>query len=266
MNMYLHELRTLMKSSIIWTCSLVAVAVLYFSVYSGVVKDADAFRNILAAYPPAIRAILGVSLDSLATLLGYYSMLFTFVAVCGAIQAMNSGLSALSRETREKTADFLLVKPVSRASIVSSKILAALTMITATDIVYYIGASLTANLVKTSAYSVKLFFLINLTLFFIQLIFFALGLLISVFFKKLNSVLPISLGVVFGLYILGAVLAADENDAARLISPFRYFSIPYILKNSGYESRYAIAGAVLVAAAVAASYMLYIKKDMPAVS
>jgi len=266
MNMYLHELKSLRKSTILWAVSMIAIAVLYFSLYSGMVKDAEDFRNLLAAYPASIRAMLGVSLDSITSILGFYSMIFSFVAICGAIQAMNYGLSTLSKESRERTADFLLVKPVSRAAIVTSKLLAVLTMLLATDVLYYLGASITVNIVKTTDYSVRLFFMVSLTLLFIQLIFFALGVFISVFFKKLNSVLPISLGVVFGLYILGAVLVTDKNDAARFISPFQYFNISYILNNSRYELQYIITGAVIVAVTIAASYIIYVKKDIHAVS
>lgn len=266
MNMYLHEIKSLRKSTLLWAGSMIAIAVLYFSLYSGMVKDAADFRNLLAGYPASIRAMLGISLDSITSILGYYSMIFSFVAISGAIQAMNYGLSTLSKESRERTADFLLVKPVSRAAIVTSKLLAVLTMLLATDTLYYLGASITVNIVKTTDYSVRLFFMVSLTLLFIQLIFFALGVFISVFFKKLNSVLPISLGVVFGLYILGAVLVTDENDMARFISPFQYFNIPYILNNSGYELQYVFTGAVIVAVAIGASYIIYVKKDIHAVS
>lgn len=266
MNIYLHELKSLRKSTIIWASSMMAVAVLYFSVYTGIVKDAEGFRSLLAGYPAEIRAMLGISLDSITTILGFYSMIFSFVAICGAIQAMNYGLSTLSKESRERTADFLLVKPVSRTAIVSSKLLAVLSMLLATDVLYFAGAFITANIVKTSDYSFKLFFMVSLTLLFIQLMFFALGVLISVFFKKLKSVLPISLGVVFGLYILGAVLVTGENDAARFLSPFQYFNIGYILNNASYESSFIITAALIVAVTIAASYIIYVKKDIHAVS
>ena len=242
MNMYLHELKALRKSTIIWTCSIIALALLYFSVYTGIVKDAEAFKSLLGGYPASIRAMLGISLDSITTILGFYSMIFSFVAICGAVQAMNYGLSVLSKESRERTADFLLVKPVSRSAIVTAKLLAVLTMLILTNVFYYAGVSVIANAVKTSDYDVKLFFMVSITLLFIQLIFFALGFVISVFFKKLKSVLPISLGFVFGLYILGSVLVTEKNDVARFISPFQYFSISYILQNAGYEIPYVIKG------------------------
>lgn len=267
MNMYLHELKSLRKSTIIWTCSIIALAAIFLSVYPSMVNEAEDFKKLLSGYPETIRAILGIHLDYITSILGFYAMIFSFIALCGAIQAMNLGVSILSKESRERTADFLLVKPVSRSAIVSAKLLAAFTVILATDAVFFAISSIIANAVKTVDYNEKLFFMINLTLFFIQLIFLAIGVVVSVFFNKLKNVLPISLGVVFGFYMIGALIATGENDdVARFFSPFKYFDITYIIKNASYEASYLITGAVIVVAAVAASYIIYIKKDIHAVS
>ena len=202
MNMYLHELKSLCKATIIWTAALIALAMIYFSIYPGIANDAADFKQLLSGYPASIRAALGISLDNITSILGFYAMVFSFITLCGAIQAMNLGVSILSKEVRERTADFLLVKPVSRSAIVTAKLLAALAMLLATNVLYDVAASILASIVKTSNYSGKVFLMISLTLFFIQLIFLAIGMIISVSFTKLKSVLPVSLGVVFGLYIM----------------------------------------------------------------
>jgi len=266
MNMYLHELKSLLKSTITWTCSMIALALIYFSVYPGIVKDADNFKKLLGGYPASVRAMLGISLDSITSLLGFYSMIFTFITLCGAIQAMILGVSILSKETRERTADFLLVKPVSRPAIVSAKLLAALTVLLTTNAIYFAIVSILASIVKTSDFSMKIFFLINLTLFFTQLIFLAIGFVVSVFFTKLKSVLPISLGVVFGFFMIGALIATGDNDGTRFLSPFKYFDTSYIIKNSCYEAPYLFTGAIIFIVTIVASYIIYTKKDIHAVN
>lgn len=266
MNMYLHEIKSLRKSTIIWILSMATLALIYFSVYTGIASDATDFKKLLGGYPASVRAMLGISLDNITTILGFYSMIFSFISLCAAIQAMNLGLSILSKESRERTADFLLVKPVSRKAIVSAKLMAALTMLMATDVLYYVAVSIMASIVKTSDYSNRLFFMINLTIFFLQLIFLAIGLVVSVFFSKLKSVLPISLGLVFGFYIIGAIIATGKNDIARFASPFKYFDNNYIIKNASYEAPFIIAGAIVTIVAIVASYIIYIKKDIHAVS
>ncbi|MCI1956231.1 MAG: ABC transporter permease [Oscillospiraceae bacterium] len=265
MNMYRHEVRSLVKSTAIWIAGLAALAALYFAVYPGMMKDAENFRKLLEGYSPAVRAVLGIHLDFLTTLVGFYSMAFPFVSLCGAIQAANLGLSALSRESRERTADFLLVKPVSRSAIVSAKLLAALTAILATNAAYDAFTFFMANLVKTQDFDRKIFLMINLSLLFIQLIFFAVGMVVSVFFQRMKNVLPLSLGMVFGLYAVGALLAQKSDDPARYLSPFRYFDFIWIIRNGTYETSYLITGAVVAAVSIAASYLVYNRKDIHAV-
>lgn len=266
MNMYLHELKSLRKSAIIWTCAIVGLAALYFSFYPSIVKDAMDFKKLLGGYPQSIRAMLGISLDNITTILGFYSMIFSFITLFGAIQAMNMGLSILSKETRERTADFLLVKPVSRSAIVSAKLLAGLTILLATNVLYNAVSFILASTVKTADYSGRLFLMINLSLFFLQLIFLVIGVAISVFFNKLRTVLPISLGVVFGLYMAGALLVTDEKEGGRFLSPFKYFDVAHILKNESFEPPYLITAAILVIVAIAMTYAIYTRKDIHAVS
>ncbi|WNS47070.1 ABC transporter permease subunit [Paenibacillus sp. MMS20-IR301] len=264
--MYLHELRSLRKSSILWTCAMTLLAAMFLLIYPSMVSDAADFKELLGGYPASIRAMLGINLDYITSILGFYSMVFAYITLCGAIQAMNLGLSILSKESRERTADFLLVKPVSRTKIVTAKLLAACTMIILTDIVFFAATYLIAGNVAAAGYSHKLFLLLNLPLLFIQLIFLAAGAGISVFFTKLNNVLPLSLGTVFGFYMIGALLATGAEDgAARYLSPFKYFDSIYIMEHAGYELPYLLAGAVITAAAVTVSYRVYIRKDIHAV-
>jgi Putative exporter of polyketide antibiotics len=267
MNMYVHELKALRKSTILWTVVLIGLAAMYLSIYPGMASDAKGFVRLLANYPPQIRAMLGINLSYITSILGFYSMIFSFIVLCGAIQGMNLGLSVLSKESREQTADFLLVKPVSRPAIVTAKLFASLTTIFAADCIFYGAVVLIANGVKTENFDGKIFFLINLTLLFIQLLFFAVGMALSVLFSKLKTVLPLSLGVVLGFYLIGALINSGKSDpAVRYFSPFSYFNLAYILRHSAYETPYLITAAGIAAAAVIVSYIVYSKKDIHAVS
>jgi ABC-2 type transport system permease protein len=129
MNIYLHELKVYRKSTIIWTISLLAVVGLFLSMFPAFAKDAEEFSKLLEGYPEAVRKAIGIELGHFFTTLGFYSYAFTFISLCGAIQAMNYGTGVISKEIREKTADFLLTKPVTRIRIMISKFLAVLTSI-----------------------------------------------------------------------------------------------------------------------------------------
>ncbi|WP_312470620.1 ABC transporter permease subunit [Neobacillus sp.] len=265
MNIFLHELRAYRKSTIIWSISLTLIVVFYLSLYPSFAHDAEEFTKILEGYPEAIRNALGINLGGFFTILGFYCFPLSFITLCGAIQAMNLGTSIVSKEVREKTADFLLTKPVTRTKILTSKLLAALTAIILTNIVYLAAASIMAFQVKTEDFSFKLFIMLSLTLFFVQLIFLALGLIISVIVSKLKSVLTVSLGTVFAFYFLGMLSGTPGEEAKRYISPFKYFDTAYIMKHASYESSFLIAGAIIIILAIVASYFVYTKKDIHAV-
>lgn len=264
MNMFLHEIRAGRKTMIIWTVSIVALIALFMLMFPSIEKDAAGFQKMLEGYPEAIRKGFGSAIENVTSILGFYSFIFVFVLLCGAIQAMILGTSILSKEARERTADFLLSKPVSRAEVMTAKLLAALTLILITNVISYAAAVISAASVH-SEYNAKALFLINASLFLVQLVFMALGILISVFFQKLKSVVAISMGIVFGLFFVGMFLAVDKDDAARYFSPFKYFDTGYIIKNSSYEIQYLIVAITFVIAAVTASYIIYSRKDIHAV-
>ena len=267
MNLYLYELKSQRKSAILWACAMTALAALYLSLYPGISKDINDFKSLLSNYPEAVRAMLGINLDYIASLLGFYTMVFSFIMLCGTIQAANLGVSILSKESRENTADFLFVKPISRVTIIIAKLLAGLTTILATDAVFYLASLAIAAMVNTDSFSIKLFFMINLTMLFVQLIFYALGLLLSLCFRKIRSVLPISLGMVFGLYMVGALVSMDaEHPSLRVLSPFRYFDTSYIIDHSAFEGSYLLLSGILILLSVTFSYLIFIRKDIHAVS
>jgi len=264
MNIFLHELKAYRKSIIIWACSMAALAVMYIFIFSGLSGDIEAFKNILKSMPEVVRKLLSIYIDSISTLEGFYSFVFVYVVLCGAIQAMNLGISIVSKEVREKTADFLLTKPVSRARILTSKLLAALASLVITNIIYLL-ITVPITLTVKSEFSMKIFLMITATLFFVQLMFISLGVIVSVIAGKIKSVISISLSTVFGFFIISMLGSVFGDKAVRYISPFKYFDLAYIVKNAAYETSFIIVGIIFVIAAIAASYLVYVKKDIPTV-
>jgi ABC-2 type transport system permease protein len=265
MNIFVHEWKAYRKSTIIWTISLVAVIMLFMSFYPAFSKDTAAFNKIMENYPPAIRKAFGLNFGNFMTILGFYCFPLSFITVCGAVQAMNLGTSIVNKEVREKTADFLLTKPVTRTKVLTAKMLSAFASIVITNIFFIAAASIMAFQVKTDDFSYKIFFMLSLTLFFVQLIFLALGFIISVMATKMKSVLSVSLGVVFGLYFLGMFSDTTGEKAKRYFSPFKYFDNTYIINHASFESSFLIAGAVIIIIAICSSYFVYNKKDIHAV-
>jgi ABC-2 type transport system permease protein len=241
------------------------MVILFLSIFPSFSKDADEFQKLLEGYPEAVRKAIGLELDTVFTILGFYSYSFLYISLCAAIQAMNLGTSIVSKEVREKTADFLLTKPVTRQKIMSSKLLAALTSLIITNIAFIIASYVMASQVTTEDYSSTGLFLISFSLFFVQLIFLALGLVISVVARKVKSVLTVSLSTVFTFFIISMLSSANGDGAKRYLTPFEYFDPAYIIKHSRYETSFLVAGMAIIFISIIASYVVYTKKDIHAV-
>ncbi|MCO1603297.1 ABC transporter permease subunit [Desulfosporosinus nitroreducens] len=265
MNMFLHELKAYKKSTITWTLTLVGLIILFLSMFPTISEEAEAFKKLMEGFPEEIRLALGLSVENIGSILGFYSYVFLYISLFGAIQAMILGVSILSKEVREKTADFLLTKPVTRTQIVTSKLLAAFTSLLITNVFYLGAATMMASLVETKEYSTKIFFLLSLTLFFLQLFFLALGILVSLSVPKIKSVLSISLGTVFAFFIIGALVSTTGDEAIRYLTPFKYFDFAYIMQNSSYESSFMMVTIAFIVIAITASYLIYSKRDIHAV-
>ncbi|MES9682319.1 ABC transporter permease subunit [Gottfriedia acidiceleris] len=265
MNIFLHELKAYRKSTFIWTASLMAIVVFFLSLFPAIAKDYVEFSKVLEGYPEGVRKALGLEIESFGNVLGFYSYVFIYISLCGAIQAMILGTSIVSKEVREKTADFLLTKPVTRTKVMTSKIFAGVVSLAITNVFYLVATIMMAQYVKTADYSSKSIILLTVSLFITQLLFFGIGILISVVFPKIKAVLSISLAIVFGFFVVGMVVATDESNAKRFLSPFKYFEPKYIIAHSKFESNFLFASVGIILVSIIASYMIYKKRDIHAV-
>ena len=266
MNIFLEEIRSNKRITIIWALALAIGSIAFLSMFPAFTKDVTATQKILENFPKALRDALGLSLKDFFSVYGFYAYLFTFMTLGGAIQAMNLGIGALSREESGKTVDFLLTKPVNRNKIITNKLLANLVLLILTNIIFGFVALITAKIVTSGEFVPKTFMLITLTMFFIQLFFLALGMLFSVIMPKIKSVISVTLPTVFTFFIIGTLGAIIGNDKVKFISPFKFFDSAYIISHGNYEVKYLIIDFVFVFITILLSYMIYNKKDIRAVS
>ncbi|KHE67112.1 ABC transporter permease subunit [Halobacillus sp. BBL2006] len=262
MNIFMHELRAYRKATLLWTLSLMGIVVLFLSFYPSIASDMDDFTALLEGFPEPVREAFGIQLESLGTITGFYAYVFLYISLCGAIQGMTIGVSILSKEVREKTADFLLTKPVSRTKVLTAKLAAAFISLLLTNVAFIATVMATASVIQTEAYSSEVMVLISLTLLFTQLIFLALGILIAVVFPRIKSVLTVSLGIVFGFFFISMIASIGEGGAKRYLSPFQYFDRQYIMQHSSYETSFLLTAIGIVIVSLVASFVLYRRKDI----
>jgi ABC-2 type transport system permease protein len=264
MNIYLQELKFYQRVTLIWIVVFAIGIFGYMSIFTSFTSDITTSMKMLESFPTILRAALGIRLDTFFTVFGFFGYMLTYLWMVGSIQAMNLGIGIMSKEISGKTADFLLSKPVSRIRVLTSKLLAALTLIVITNIVFVFSAYFSARLFSDKSFSLSLFILIASTMFIIQLFFLSVGYLISVIAPRIKSVLAYSLPIVFGFFIVGLLDSVLGLEATRYITPFKYFDIQYILDHGMYDIKYIIIELVVIVICIISSYFIYPKKDIQA--
>ncbi len=266
-NIYLHELRARLKSVLIWSLAIACLVVFFFSLFTAFADQAALMNEVLAKFPPQMRAAFGLDNMDLATALGYYSFLFLFVQLCLAVQAANYGFGLVSIEENELTADFLLSKPVSRAQVLTSKLLATLTGLTITNLVVWVSSFAAILLFRGNhTYEPGKLVLLLASIVIFQLVFMGVGLVISLLVKRVRSVTPYALGLAFGAYVLSAFSGVFGEVALELITPFKHLDAAYIVAHAAYNTPLVLVDVGVILVSLAASYWLYLRRDIPAVS
>ena len=83
---------------------------------------------------------------------------------------------------------------------------------------------------------------------------------------RVRSVTPFALALGVGAYMLSAFSGVSGVVAIELLTPFKHFDVPSIIQNSGYDAPLVLLNVAISLAALAVSYWLYLRRDVPAVS
>ena len=265
MNMFWREIKAYSKFTIIWSCAISAMIIILSLFFPSFYDNAAVVTKVLQSYPESVRNLIGLSPDSLSSFLGFYTFVLNIIVELGVIQAMILGASIIFKEVNEKTADFLFTKPVTRNQIMSSKLCASCVSLVMTTVICFSASSMMASFMSPEAVNMKLLFMLSITLFFVQMIFISIGVLIAVVFPRMKSVTAIAIGTLLLSEIMFSIFKpiVGEN-AVRYIIPLKYFNSEYITNNASYEATFVILTIILVASCIVASYAIYEKKDVHA--
>ena len=264
MNIYLHEFKMNLRSVVTWSISLILMIFIFTSIYSGFADQAEVLNRALEDFPPEFLMAFGMDGLDMSTVLGFFGIIFLFVQLCVSIQAANYGFSLVSVEEREMTADFLLTKPVGRTRIMTSKLLAAISSLAITNLVVWVSSFLFINIYRGERpYDAKTLVLLLITITFLQLFFLMVGMLISLLPRKIRSVTPYSMGMVFGLYLLNAFGGMIGDDKLSYITPFKHFDANYIIRNGNLDLPLVLISVSVIIISVVGGYLLYTRRNIP---
>lgn len=264
MNIFKQEFKMKIKSIIIWSLSLAGFIISYMAFFPTMAKDSIALDSITVNFPKEMLQALGLREGlSISSLVGYFTLTFTLIQLAIAIQSANYGFAILTEEERELTADFLMTKPISRRKVYFGKFIAAFLSLIITGIVLAVGCFIALELFNAGqSYETINVVKLLITVPIFQSIFLSLGMIISLSFKKLRSVLSLSMGLAIGLYVINSVRGIVDSNILGLITPYYYFEPGVILKSGEYDWRLLLLGLGIIAISLVSSFVVYNKRDI----
>lgn len=260
MTLVRHEMRQGRTALLIWTAAvslLLAVCVLLFPEMKGQV---DGVSDAFAAMGSFTEAF-GMDRLSFGTLIGFYAVeCGNVLGLGGAFFAALCAVGSLSKEEKGKTAEFLLTHPVSRARVLTEKLLAVLLQITLMNaVVYAASVGAIAAIGETAPW--KTLLLLHLAYYLMQLELAGVCFGVSAFLR--GSSVGVGLGVAVTMYFLNLIAnIADEAAFLKYVTPFGYCEGADIVSDGRLDGTLIAVGAIVALGGVIAAYLKYTKKDI----
>ncbi len=260
MTLLKHELKQGFKTLAIWTASigfLIAICLFLFPEMKGEMDNVSDMFSSMGSFTAAF----GMDRLNFGTLIGFYAVeCGNILGLGGAFFASLIAVSALAKEEKERTAEFLLSHPVSRVSVISSKLAALVVQIVVMNVVIFaLSAACIAVIGEEPAW--KEICLLHLAYFLLQLELAGVCFGLSAFLRR--GSLGIGLGIAAMMYFLNIIANISEKaEFLKVITPFGYAEGADIVSNGSLDGKLVLIGMAFALIGVAAAYFWYSRKDI----
>lgn len=260
MTIFKQEIKSQKLAIIIWSLSiglLVAACVLMYPDMESQMTDVNDMFSSMGNFTAAF----GMDQLNFGTLIGFYAVEGgNMLGIGGAFFAAIIGVSALMKEEKERTAEFLLTHPVSRTRVVTEKMMSTFAIIIIMNVIVFVCSIASIVMIDEEI------FWKELTLFhgaYLLMQFEIAGICfgISAFIKKAG----IGIGIAGLMYLLNIVANISEDaKVLKYITPFGYTEGADIINNLEIKVDYLIPGMIIMVVCIIIAYIKYNKKDISA--
>lgn len=254
------EMRQSIISLTIWTSSIafmiIICVIMYPQMQSQMTGINDMFSNM-----GAFSAAFGMDKINFGDLMGFYGIeCGNILGIGGGFFAAYIGITILSKEEKEHTAEFLLTHPVSRSSVVLQKLASVIIQVTILNVVSAALAYISMLAIGESPDN-KSFLLLHLAYFLLQLQIAGISFGISAFLRR--SGVGIGLGMAAILYFANIIRnISDQAGFLKYVTPFAYAESADIISSSSIDGGLVLIGMLYALAGIAAALIYYRRKDI----
>jgi ABC-2 type transport system permease protein len=262
MNVFIMEMKANTKALIIWCIAMLFMVGAGMSKYEAL-SSSGQINEIMSKLPKSMQAIFGLGTFDLSKVSGYYGMLFLYLVLMTTIHAAMLGANIISKEERDKTTEFLMVKPISRNEIITTKLLAAFVNIIILNIVTLISSiAFVGYFNKGEAVNGDIEILMA-GMFILQLMFMLIGTALAAVMKKAKTAASIATGLILATYLLSTAIDINTKlENLKYITLFKYFEAKNLIPNGGFEPVFVILSVLIIIVLLAITYTAYKKRDL----
>ena len=260
MTLCFHEWKRGRLSFIIWTAAIafmLGVCVLIYPEMKSQMSEMTQMFSDMGSFSDAF----GLDQLNFGEFMGYFGIeCGNTLGIGGALFAAVTGITALAKEEKDRTAEFLLTHPVSRFTVVTQKLLAVMTQVLAFNAVVAAVTMLGILAIGEEVeFGTVALLLLSYTLLQIEIAAVTFG--ISAFLK--GNGLGIGMGLALMLYFLNIVSnLTEEAEFLKYITPFSYTDSAYIINEQMLQAEYLAVGAVFTVLGITAAFWKYTRKDI----
>lgn len=255
-----NEIRQGRIPLVIWTAVIVSMLGVCIVIYPEMAKQmggiSEAFSNM-----GGFSAAFGMDRINFGEFLGFFGVeCGNILGLGGAFFAALLGASALAKEEKEHTAEFLLTHPVSRGKVVFWKLLSVLLQILILNAAAVAVTALTVLFIGEEP-EIKPLALLFIAYLIMQIETAAVCFCLSVFLSSGGNGMGLGLAAMF--YFLNIIANLTEKAKfLKYITPFGYTESADIIAEGHITPKYLAVGLIVTAAGIIAAFWRYGRKDI----
>lgn len=255
-----HELRQGKTSFWIWTVSIGFLLGICIFLFPEMKEQMDSINDVFASMG-SFTAAFGMDQLNFGTFIGFYTVeCGNILGLGGAFYTAFCAVGILSKEEKEKTAEFLLAHPVSRKRIITEKLIAVFIQITAMNIIVY-TFSIASIATVGEAIPWKEINLLHFAYYLLQIELAGICFGISSFLRK--GGVGVGFGIAIIMYFLNLIAnIAPVADFLKYITPFGYCEGADIVSSGSLDGVKIVIGVIIGICGIITAYLKYTKKDI----
>jgi ABC-2 type transport system permease protein len=224
-NLFLKEMRRNASGLITWLIVITVLITVTMSVYRTFMENQSKITGMLTLIPKGALQFKGISnFNDLLSVLGFYAANnVIYMMVLGSIFGIVLSSNIVLKEEYDKTAEYLLTRPITRSEIFFSKLAVVGLNVFLLNLVTALAGFICMELVKKGPFSITSFLILSLYTLLLNLLFGSIGLFMSTLVRRAKPITTLAIGMVLIFYFIHTLSKITESiSAIGYISPFRY--------------------------------------------